>query len=68
VRCLWGRRRFGCAQGPVFEDPRSRPNAVALLEMFLRDDALFVEHERTGIGDAQLLVAGLDAIKSVLLD
>lgn len=59
---------LGCAEGPFLEDSRGGSNPVALLEMFLRDNAVLVDQERAGIGDAELLIAGLDPIKRVLFD
>src|SRR5437870_5333491 len=62
------RRCYGRAEGVFLEDARPRSHAIALLEVFLRDDAPRVEHERAGVRDALLLVARLDTVKRVLLD
>ena len=70
--CPWrvGRRRshFGRAESVFLEYPRRGSHTIALLEVFLRDDAPFVEHERAGVRHAALLVARLDPVKRVLLD
>src|SRR5229473_4645696 len=66
----FGRRRsrFGGAESVFLECPRRGSHTIALFEVFLRDDAPFVEHERAGVRHAALLVARLDPVKRVLLD
>src|SRR5258708_6815146 len=65
-----GRRqaRFGRTERIVLEYPRRGSHTIALVEVFLRDDAPFVEHECAGVRHAALLVARLDPIKRVLVD
>src|SRR6266403_1034258 len=66
----FGRRRsrFGRTESVFLEDARRGSHTIALLEVFFRDDAPFVEHERAGVRHAALLVARLDPVKRVLLD
>src|SRR5258708_1342303 len=71
IRSWRGGRRRGGLGPPRERFPRYPPRGahpVALLEVFFRDDALFVEHERAGVRHPALLVARLDPVKRVLLD
>src|SRR5919204_4683458 len=69
-----GARRFGGrtylrrAEGVFLEDAGRRSNSVALLEVFLSDDAACIKDECARIGDADLLVTRLNPVKGVLLD
>src|SRR5216683_3460347 len=62
------RSRFERAESVFLEHPRRRAHAIALLEVFFRDDAPFVKDESAGVRHAALLVARLDPIKRVLVD
>src|SRR6266581_3747722 len=62
------RRCARCAEGILLENARCRSHAMALLEVFCRDDSSLIQHERAGVRHAALIVARLDTVKRVLLD
>src|SRR5712691_270953 len=62
------RRCSRCAEGILLENACCRSHAIALLEVFCRDEAAVIQLERAGVRHSALIVARLDTVKRMLLD